>query len=87
MATFTISLPTQIAKRIDTESKTKGFASRSEFIRSLLRVYFYEKPKFEVFDRKPISEVKLELAKTGRYSEEFIESVVKGLSKSSLYEN
>jgi Arc/MetJ-type ribon-helix-helix transcriptional regulator len=87
MATFTISLPAQIAKKIDAESKTKGFASRSEFIRSLLRVYFYKKPAFEVFDRKPLNEVKLELAKTGKYSEKFIESVVHGLSKSSLYEN
>lgn len=85
MATVTISLPTQIAKRVDTETKSHGFATRSEFIRTLLRRYFDGELKFETFSPRPISEIKLELAKTGKYSEEFINSVVKGLSQSSPY--
>ena len=85
MATVTISLPNQIAKRVDIEAKTQGFATRSEFIRTLLRRYFSDEVQFEVFNPRPIDEIKLELAKTGKYSESFIKSVTKGLSKSSMY--
>lgn len=86
MSTVTISLPGQITKRVDAEAKKQGFATRSEFIRSLLRRYFSEELKFEKFDRIPLEQVKMELARTGKYSERFIESVVSGLAKSSLYE-
>ena len=85
MTTVTISLPIQIAKKVDDETKSHGFATRSEFIRTLLRRYFAGELRFETFSPRPISEIKLELAKTGKYSEEFINSVVKGLSKSSSY--
>jgi len=85
MATLSISLPNQIAQRVNIETKKYGFATRSEFIRALLRRYFADELEFEVFNPKPIEEVKLELAKTGKYSQKFIESVTKGLSKSSLY--
>ena len=86
MATVTISLPDQIAKKVDAETKNQGFSTRSEFVRSLIRKYFAsEEFKFEVFDPLPVEEIKLELAKTGKYNQEFIESVTKGLSKSSKY--
>jgi len=86
MATVTISLPDQIAKLVDTETKNQGFSTRSEFVRSLLRKYFAgEELKFEVFDSRPIDEIKLELAKTGKYNQEFIESITRGLTKSSKY--
>ncbi len=86
MATLTISLPNQIAKRVDMEAKSQGFATRSEFIRSLLRKYFAgDEVRFETFTPRPIEEIKLELAKTGKYSQEFIESVTKGLKKASAY--
>lgn len=86
MSTITISLPTQITKRVDDEAKKEGFATRSEFIRSLLRKYFAQEPEFETFEKTSLNEVKMELARTGKYSEKFIESVVRGLSKSSQYE-
>lgn len=87
MATVTISLPDQIAKKVDEEAKNQGFATRSEFVRSLLRKYFSaEEVNFEVFEPRSIEEIKLELAKTGKYNQEFIESVTKGLSKSSKYD-
>lgn len=91
MTTVTISLPNQIAKKVNIEAKKKGFATRSEFMRSLLREYFVdeakpEKLEFKEFTRQPLKKIKLDLARTGKYSEEFIESVVKGFSKSSLYE-
>lgn len=85
MATLSISLPNQIADMIDMEIKKVGFATRSEFIRTLVRRYFTRELEFERFVPKPLDEVKLELAKTGKYSQEFIESIIKGLSKSSAY--
>lgn len=87
MATVTISLPEQTAKKLDLEAQKRGFATRSEFIRSLLRKYFaQEQLEFEEFQSKPLEQVKLELAQSGKYSQEFIESVVKGLGKSSVYD-
>ncbi len=85
MRTVTISLPSQVAKQVDNETRNHGFATRSEFMRTLLRRYFAGELKFETFSPRPISEIKLELAKTGQYSEKFINSLIKGLSKSSSY--
>lgn len=87
MTTLTISLPTQIADQLESEVKSKGFATRSEFIRTVLRRYFSGELTLEVFQPRPISQIKIELAQTGRYSEQFIESLTKGLAKSSLYGN
>lgn len=87
MTTVTISLPSQIAKQIDFETKKHGFATRSEFIRSLLRKYFTKELEFEVFEKTSLNKVKMELARTGKYSEKFIESVIGGLAKSSRYED
>ena len=86
MATLTISLPKQIATKIDSETEKLGFSTRSEFIRSILRQYFSEgELKFEPFETLTLAQIKLELAKTGKYSQDFIESVTKGLAKSSRY--
>ena len=85
MSTITISLPDQIAKRVDLEAKKHGFATRSEFIRNLLRKYFTEELKFEEFEPVSLNHIKMDLTRTGKYSEDFIESVVKGLSTSSPY--
>ena len=86
MATLTISLPRQIATKIDSEAEKLGFSTRSEFIRNILRQYFLEDEiKFEQFKTRPLEEIKLELARTGKYSQDFIESVTRGLAKSSRY--
>ena len=90
MSTVTISIPSQIAKRVDIEAKKQGFSTRSEFIRSLLRRYFSETKEgfeFEEFKPIPLEQLKLELAQTGKYSEKFIESVIEGFRNSSAYEN
>lgn len=89
MSTITISLPTQIAKKVDSEAKKQGFATRSEFVRSLLRKYFSpvtEELKFEPFIPRPLDEIRADFEKTGKYNKKFIDSVIKGLSKSSFYE-
>ena len=88
MSTITISLPSQITKRVDLETKKQGFATRSEFIRSLLRKYFgSEELTFEPFVPRPLKEIEEGLRKTGKYNEKFIKSVIKGLEhNSSFYE-
>ncbi len=88
MATMTISLPNQIAKRVDLETRNQGFATRSEFIRNLLRRYFGPNEiVFEEFQPKPLDEIRTEFQKTGKYNKKFIDSLIKGLAESSIYAN
>ena len=85
MATLTISLPNSMARRIDQETKTSGFSTRSEFIRSLLRRYFSNELRFEVFTPRPLPEIQAKLEKTGKYNQKFISGLMKGLSESPFY--
>ena len=89
MSTVTISLPAQITKRVDSEAKKQGFATRSEFIRSLLRRYFSARDlTFEPFIPRPVEEIEQGLRNSGKYNEKFIKSLVRGLKdNSSFYEN
>ena len=84
MATLTISLPTQFIDQVNIEAKNQG-ATRSEFFRALLRKYFGNEIKFEVFTPRPLDEIRAGMLETGKYNKKFVDSVVKGLSKSSLY--
>ncbi len=88
MTTVTISLPDQIAEKVDLEAKKEGFATRSEFVRSLLRKHFTDREelKFEPFVPRPLEEIEEDLRSTGKYNKKFIKSVIKGLGKSSFYE-
>ena len=87
MTTVTISLPSEIAKKIDIETKSKGFATRSEFIRTLVRNHFVQdRPLLEPYQTRPLAEVKSDLEKTGKYNKKFINSVIKGLKDSTSYE-
>ncbi len=89
MSTITISLPKQIAQRVDVETKKEGFATRSEFIRNLLRRYFTSEVRqdlvFQTFQPKPLKQVRSAFEKTGKYNKQFIDSLIQGLSKSSAY--
>lgn len=85
MTTFTISLPDQIAIKVDQVTLMEGFATRSEFIRNLIRRYLFPETKFAVFKPRPLEEIKSGLAATGKYNQKFIDSVAKGLKKSSFY--
>src|SRR3990167_7702558 len=80
MSTITISLPSQIAKRVDSEAKKQGFATRSEFIRSLLRRYFTGKANeglvFHEFQAEPLSEIRTAFERTGKYNKKFIDSLI-----------
>ena len=87
MTTITISLPNELAEKIDKASEVKGFATRSEFFRDLLRRYFTKEIPFNLFDKKPIDEIESDLLETGKYSRKFIKSVISGLKKSSVYDS
>ena len=85
MATITISLPDQIATKVDQVTLLEGFATRSEFIRNLIRHYLFPENKFQMFKPRPLEEIKSGLVATGKYNQKFINSVIKGLEKSSFY--
>jgi len=93
MATLNISLPKKLADKVDQEVATGHYASRSEFFRTLLRVYGaltqkQEAPlEFVEFKKRPLREVERELLSTGKYSKRFVRGIVAGLARSSLYAN
>ncbi|MBI2029679.1 ribbon-helix-helix protein, CopG family [Candidatus Gottesmanbacteria bacterium] len=89
MTTITISLPTNVAKKIDEETKKKGYATRSEFVRNILRKHFYdtEEIEFREFTPKPLEEIRRDFEKSGKYNKKFIDSLIRGLSNSSIYAN
>lgn len=85
MSTITISLPDAVTQQVDREVVRGGFATRSEFFRDLIRRYITHEVVFESFEAKPLKEIESDLQKTGKYSDQFIKSVVNGLEKSSAY--
>lgn len=95
MRTVNVSLPDTLAEEVDTIVVEEGYASRSEFFRTLLRFYSFlesEKVGQEVltlapFVKRPLKEVESALLSTGGYNRDFVKSVVSGLSKSSVYGN
>lgn len=89
MQTVNISLPESLATKIDAVIKREGYASRSEFIRGLIRFYLLSREPEEMvllpFTKFPLRTIEKEMSSIGQYSKKFIRSVVKGLSKSSVY--
>ena len=91
MRTINISLPDKLAQELDAAAAVRGFASRSEFLRSLVRKFLEGEvePKFPlpiiVYKKKPLDKVRREMEATGKYNKKFIDSVVAGLSRSSVY--
>lgn len=85
MATINISLPTKMATQLDQLKTHRGYATRSELVRELLRERLSQEPDFEVFRKPSLDTVAKDLAETGKYDQEFIKSIVSGLKKSSIY--
>ena len=91
MQTVNISLPKSVAQKLDEIIKTEGYASKSEFIRSLMRFYLVSRAETQkkldllIFKKTNLEQVEKSFRKSGKYSDKFIKSVVKGFSKSSLY--
>ena len=93
MSTINISLPSKQAETIDKLVNTYGFANRSEFIRSILRViltddflvkraisYPFISPKL-----KSGSTILKEFKATKKYSREFLTDLQEGLELSDYF--
>lgn len=90
MYTINISLPKILYQKVDKLIAQEGYASRSEFFRTLIRIYSVlkdEKLNLLEFEKKPLTEVEKELIKTNCYNQAFVKSIIYGLKKSSLYAN
>ena len=95
MQTVNISLPEKLVLEIDRQVEEYGYASRSEFFRALARAMLSFVPEranakkvvFEKPLRKPLSQVRRAFEETGLYKKEFIDSLLAGMAKSSLYAN
>lgn len=86
MATVNISLPDKMAKELDRVSQKRGYASRSELIRDLLREELEKKPDpIVIFQKVPLDELEEQFRATGKYNEKFIRGLIKGLKESSIY--
>lgn len=89
MRTINFSVPESLSNKIDELLEREDYASRSELLRTALRIFLILEEKSDVpllssFVRRPLEEIKQGLASAG-YKPEFIESVVEGLRKSSVY--
>ena len=90
MQTLNISLPKTLSTQVDRIVKEEGYASRSEFFRTILRLFLHlsgGESGLEEYKKEPLAKVESELKNTGLYSQAFIKSVVSGLAKSSVYGN
>lgn len=91
MRTINISLPDKLAQELDAAAAVRGFASRSEFLRSLVRKYLEGEPEAKfplpviIYKKKPLDKVRREMEASGKYNKKFIDSVVRGLARSSVY--
>lgn len=89
--TLNISLPKKLADFVDREMAGGQYASRSEFFRTLLRIYTALVKReataleFQEFKKIPLKTLKREMAATGKYNKKFIQEIAKGLAKSSIY--
>lgn len=93
MKTVNISLTVQQTQAIDEAVNKLGFANRSEFFRTLLRV-FINKPEVLEEDwpmRSPSTRSTREVLEgfrnTGRYSKPFLKSLEAGLKRSNYFTN
>jgi len=93
MDTVNISLTKDQVKTVDQMVDEYGFANRSEFFRSFLRLLF-RRPEaiieadelvLEAPDTRKVSEVVKSFKETGLYKKEFLKDLEKGLKSSSYF--
>ena len=93
MVTLNISLPETLAVLVDREVSGGLYASRSEFFRTLLRMYetlVARKPQaleFLEFEKRPLKESEEGFMATGKYDKKFVKGIIAGLKRESLYAN
>lgn len=93
MSTMNISIPQQQSASVDNLITKYGFANRSEFFRSLLRLVIHNETIIEQASVFPFveprsmlaSEVVTAFTKTGAYSKEFLHDLEEGLSQSRSF--
>ena len=93
MSTINISLPKEQVGLIDKLVSNYGFANRSEFVRSLLRLVHFEPElinKAAVFPfvspkEKSVAKIVADFEKTQKYSPDFIKDLKEGLSQSEFF--
>jgi len=94
MSTINISLPKQQVNLVDKLVSSYGFANRSEFIRSLLRLISHNPNLIESAatfpfvtpKEKSVGKILSEFKKTNKYSVEFLKDLKKGLESSDYFE-
>ena len=93
MSTINISLPQEQVGLIDKLVSSYGFANRSEFIRSLLRLVHF-KPgliqeaaifPFASPKEQSLEKIIADFKKTKKYSPDFIKDLKKGLKSSNYF--
>lgn len=93
MSTVNISLPKEQVSLIDKFVKTYGYANRSEFIRSVVRLLKH-KPQiledaavfpFEPPKERSVKKIIQSMKKTGKYSIAFLKSLEIGLKESDYF--
>lgn len=94
MSTVNISLPEKQANFIDQIVDKYGFANRSEFIRSLIRLVIYKPELIEAATafpfispkEKSIKKIINAFSKNKKYSKKFLEDLKEGLSESDYFQ-
>lgn len=93
MSTINISLPSEQVDRIDDFVKKFGFANRSEFVRSVIRVLI-QKPDiiesasiypFTSPKTKSVKEIVTSFKKSKKYSQLFLKDLESGLKESDYF--
>ena len=93
MSTINISLPKQQASSVDSLIEKYGFANRSEFFRSLLRLIIHNENIIEQASVYPFidpktkstAEIMSAFTDTKKYSKEFLHDLKEGLSESATF--
>lgn len=94
MSTVNISLPEQQIKFIDQQTTRYGFANRSEFVRSLLRLVRFQPHIIEQAStfpfvspkEKSVKKVAQSFKATGKYSKKFLNDLEEGLKSSDYFQ-
>ncbi len=94
MSTINISLPIDQVNFIDKAASQYGFANRSEFIRSLIRLIKFQPAIIHQASAFPFvspttnsaSKIMADFKKTKKYSSEFLKDLKEGLAQSTYFE-
>ena len=89
MKTVNISIPDNLASQIDLLLGEQEYASRSEVVRTALRIFFTlddssQLRELSTFKKRPLDQIENDMREAG-HPAKLIDSVLSGLKKSSFY--